>query len=230
MDKHPDEPSLEGDTVEGGKGGRCILTLTWRQWSFQIGFLRDHNNSESVTQIVNNLYESLGCDKFHQVFSSVWLFDNGSEFSYPREIEKFGVLAFYCDPSSPYQKGCCEVTHEYVRRILPKGTSFDDLDQGFIDYTYSHINSERRKKLNDLSPFEAFSSVVENSQVIMWIWDIECARWCYVMGYESECGPDLIMSLVYNESRDYYEMGDVCENEFDNRHYIYGIYREYAKK
>ena len=89
---------------------------------------------------------------------------------------------------------------------------------------YSHINSERRKKLNDLSPFEAFSSVVENSQVIMWIWDIECARWCYVMGYESECGPDLIMSLVYNESWDYYEMGDVCENEFDNRHYIYGIY------
>lgn len=65
---------------------------------------------------------------------------------------------------------------------------------------------------------------VENPQVIMWIWDIECARWCYVMGYESECGPDLIMSLVYNESCDYYEMGDVCENEFDNRHYIYGIY------
>ena len=173
MDKHPDEPVLEGDTVEGVKGGKCILTLTWRQWSFQIGFLRDHNNSESVTQIINSLYESLGCDKFHQVFPSVWLFDNGSEFSDPKEIEKFGVLVFYCDPSSPYQKGCCEVTHEYVRRILPKGTSFDDLDQGFIDYMYSHINSERRKKLNNLSPFEAFSSVLGKDVIEKYF----CIRW-----------------------------------------------------
>lgn len=173
MDKHPDEPVLEGDTVEGVKGGKCILTLTWRQWSFQIGFLRDHNNSESVTQIINSLYESLGCDKFRQVFPSVWLFDNGSEFSDPKEIEKFGVLVFYCDPSSPYQKGCCEVTHEYVRRILPKGTSFDDLDQGFIDYMYSHINSERRKKLNNLSPFEAFSSVLGKDVIEKYF----CIRW-----------------------------------------------------
>ena len=36
---------------------------------------------------------------------------------------------FYCHPSSPYQKGSCEVNHELLRRILPKGTSFDDLTQ-----------------------------------------------------------------------------------------------------
>ena len=36
---------------------------------------------------------------------------------------------FYCDPSAPYQKGACEVNHELIRRILPKGSSFDDLTQ-----------------------------------------------------------------------------------------------------
>lgn len=50
--------------------------------------------------------------------SSVWLLDNGSEFSNPSEIEKYGIHVFYCDPSAPYQKGCCEVTHKYVRRVL----------------------------------------------------------------------------------------------------------------
>lgn len=99
MAAHPDEAVLEGDTVEGKKGENCILTLTWVQWSFQAGFLRDHNNSASVTLIVNQLYETLGFEMFHKVFPSVWLFDNGSEFSDPTEIEKYGIHVFYCDPS-----------------------------------------------------------------------------------------------------------------------------------
>ena len=45
------------------------------------------------------------------------------------------------------KKGTCEVTHEYVRRVLPKGTSFQDLDQNFINYIYSHINSTYRKEI-----------------------------------------------------------------------------------
>ena len=140
MAAHPGDPVLEGNTVEGRKAEKCILTLTWVQWSFQAGFLRDHNNSASVTLIVNQLYEALGFEMFHKIFPSVWLLDNGSEFSDPTEIEKYGIHVFYCDPSAPYQKGTCEVTHEYVRRVLPKGSSFQDLDQSFIDLMYSHIN------------------------------------------------------------------------------------------
>ena len=47
--------------------------------------LRDHNNSASVTLIVNQLYETLGFEMFHKVFPSVWLLDNGSEFSDPAD-------------------------------------------------------------------------------------------------------------------------------------------------
>ena len=53
---------------------------------------------------------------------------------------------FYCHPSSPYQKGSCEVNHELLRRILPKGTSFDDLTQKNINLMMSHINSYKKKK------------------------------------------------------------------------------------
>ena len=64
---------------------------------------------------------------------------------------------FYCDPSAPYQKGACEVNHELIRRILPKGSSFDDLTQKDIFLMMDHINSYKRKKLNNRSPYEAFS-------------------------------------------------------------------------
>ena len=159
MEEHPDNDVLEGDTVEGRKGGKCLLTLTRRSLDFQIGFLRDHNDSASVTVIVDNLYQKLGDEAFHKVFPDVWLLDNGSEFSNPAAIEKYGIRVFYCDPGSPFQKGACENTHEHIRRVLPKGTSFDDLDQGFFDFLFSNINAIARKKLNDHSAYDLFSSM-----------------------------------------------------------------------
>ena len=52
---------------------------------------------------------------------------------------------FYCNPSAPYQKGACEVNHELIRRILTKGSSFDDLTQKDIFLMMDHINSYKRK-------------------------------------------------------------------------------------
>lgn len=56
--------------------------------------------------------------------------DNGSEFSNLKEIEyreiysRIRANVFYCNPSSLYQKGSCEVNYELICRILPKGRSF----------------------------------------------------------------------------------------------------------
>ena len=104
----------------------------------------------------------LGKATFNQLFPVI-LTDNGSEFSNPKEIEYrksipcLRTRVFYCDPSAPYQKGSCEVNHELIRRILPKGTSFDELTQEDIFLMMNHINSYKRKKLNDRSPYEVFS-------------------------------------------------------------------------
>lgn len=89
--------------------------------------------------------------------------DNGSEFSNPKEIEKRSIVpcnrtnVFYCALSAHYQKGACEVNHELIRRILPKGSSFGDLTQKDIFWMMDHINSYKRKKLNNRSSYEAFS-------------------------------------------------------------------------
>ena len=47
--------------------------------------------------------------------------------------------------------------HELIRRILPKGSSFDDLPQEDIFLMMDHINSYKRKKLNNRSLYEASS-------------------------------------------------------------------------
>ena len=64
---------------------------------------------------------------------------------------------YYCDAGCPYQKGAIEVNHELIRRILPKGTSFDNLTQKDVVRMMDHINSYKRKKLNDRSNYETFS-------------------------------------------------------------------------
>ena len=84
-----------------------------------------------------------GRDIYCKLFQVI-LTDRGSEFSDPVPIEcdKNGEqrsLVFYCDPSAPYQKGGIEVAHELIRRVLPKGTSFDNLQQEDIDLMLSHI-------------------------------------------------------------------------------------------
>ena len=36
---------------------------------------------------------------------------------------------YYCNPSAPYQKAEIEVGHEFIRRVVPRGKSFDELAQ-----------------------------------------------------------------------------------------------------
>lgn len=151
MHDNPDTPIVQMDTVEGSKGGKVLLTIHFVTCSFMLAFLRDHNDAQSVIDIFRYLQKILGIDKFKEMFVLI-LTDNGPEFSNPLEIEfdlntgEKRTQIFYCNPSSPFEKGSCEVNHELLRRVLPKGTSFDHLTQEDINLMMSHINSYKRKK------------------------------------------------------------------------------------
>ena len=162
--QHPDTPVVEMDSVEGKKGGKVLLTIHFVNCSFMLAFIREHNDAQSVIDIFNLLQSILGIDKFKELFTII-LTDNGSEFSNPTEIEidlttgEKRTQIFYCHPSSPFEKGSCEVNHELLRRILPKRTPFDGLTQNDINLIMSHINSYKRKKLNNKSPHSMFSKM-----------------------------------------------------------------------
>ena len=162
MEAHPDLNVVEMDSVEGKRDSlKVLLTLFFRDSSVMLAFLREANTARSVTEIFNALYSKLGRELFMKLFPVI-LTDRGSEFTDPAAIEfdecgERRTFVFYCDPQRSSQKGSIEVTHEFVRRILPKGTSFKDLTQEKVNLMMSHINSYSRKKLNDRSAYQMFS-------------------------------------------------------------------------
>ena len=157
--------------MKAKKGDKVLLTIHFVNCSFMLAFIREHNDAQSVIDIFTNLQDILGIDKFKELFILI-LTDNGSEFSNPTEIEfdlntgEKKTQIFYCHPSSPFEKGSGEVNHELLRRIFPKGTSFDKLNQNNINLIMSHINSYKRKKMNNVSPFILFLVICSNFFVL----------------------------------------------------------------
>lgn len=161
MEFHPNASIVEMDTVigtQGGKGGNCFLTLLFRQFNFMLIYLMPYKKSVYVNEIFNDLKALLGIDEFKRLFEVI-LTDNGTEFSDPESIEfdmntgeKICSL-FYCDTNCSWQKGSIEKNHEYIRYILPKGTSFASLTQDDCYLIASHINSTPRLSLNNHSPY-----------------------------------------------------------------------------
>ena len=161
MEKNPDTPVVEMDSVEGNKGGKVLLTIHFTTSSFMLAYIRDANTSQSVIDIYEDLYSTLENETFKRLFPLI-LTDIGSEFSNPATIEfdangEKRTQIFYCDPASPHQKGAIENNHEMIRRIVPQGKSFDKYGQNHIKLMMDHINSYARKKLNDKSPHSLFS-------------------------------------------------------------------------
>jgi len=166
IEKHPDTAVVQMDSVIGAIGGKCLLTIHFVESSLMLAFLREANTSQSVIDVFEWLDNRLGGKLFNQLFPVI-LTDNGSEFSNPKMIEyrEYAIpdeeirrtRIFYCDAGCPHQKGAIEVNHELIRRVLPKGTSFDNLTQADVTQMMNHINSYKRKKLNDRSPYETFS-------------------------------------------------------------------------
>lgn len=161
LQKNPDVSIVEMDSVEGVKGGKVLLTIHFKSSQLMLAFLRDKNDSRSVLNIFENLYLQLCPETFNKLFLLI-LTDNGSEFSNPSAIEfdmqgNRRTYIFFCDPQAPYQKGAAENNHQFIRRIVPKGSSFDTFTQSDINLMMNHINSYSRKKLNNRTPYDVFS-------------------------------------------------------------------------
>lgn len=161
MKDNPDTPVTELDSVEGKKGGKVLLTVHFVKAEMMLAFLRDHNDSASVINIFNDLYRTLGHDRFSRIFR-VCLPDNGSEFSNPKAIEFNGTgvrrtRIYYCDPSAPYQKGSAERNHEFIRMFIPKGKDLALYSQDDIKRMMDHINSYGRESIGNKSPYEMFA-------------------------------------------------------------------------
>lgn len=170
---HPMASVVEMDTVigtAGGKGGKCFLTLLFKQFNLMLIYLLPYKQSKFVTKVFLHLKNILGEEEFARLFEVI-LTDNGTEFCDPESIEvSFAtgeklVNVFYCDPNSSWQKGSLEKNHEYIRYVLPKGTPFAGLTQEDCSLLASHINSVPRRGFNNQSPYEAAIGFIGRSNL-----------------------------------------------------------------
>ena len=156
---HPNCSIVEMDTVEGTKDGKVFLTLLLRQSKFMMIYLMEKKTMENVTKVIKEIRKILGLEKFKKIFEVI-LTDNGSEFFNPISIEKDEETnemvshLFYCDPGASWQKGVIEKNHEYIRYVLPKGSSFNELTQEKVNILMSNINSTSRDILNGKTPYD----------------------------------------------------------------------------
>lgn len=161
ISNHPDFNIVEMDTVEGLKDENdCFLTLLWRKSKFMLIFKLESQTSEEVSRIFNILQTLIPYDDYKRLFEVI-LTDNGHECFDVLNIECMHSTGeqvtklFFCDPHMSCQKGMIEKNHEFIRYILPKGSSFKNITQEDCDLFMNNINSLCRDSLNGKSPYEA---------------------------------------------------------------------------
>lgn len=141
----------EMDTVAGarGKGTQSLLVLTERKTRNEIIKKLEDRSASAVVAQIDALEKEWG-DDFHKVFQTITV-DNGSEFAYAGEIERSALSdgkrtdLYYCHPYSSYERGTNENTNRMIRRLYPKGTTFDSVTGEDIEVLTKWINNYPRE-------------------------------------------------------------------------------------
>lgn len=162
INSNPNACIVEMDTVIGKfEDNKCIMTLYFRKSKLMLMFLIKKYKPSEVTKVFKDLRKILG-DNLYKILFEVILTDNGWEFSKPEDIEidyeteEKLIHVFYTDPYSSWQKGSIERNHEFIRYIIPKGITFDNLTKKNIIDIMNNINNVQRKSLDYQTPYLNF--------------------------------------------------------------------------
>ncbi len=160
VNKNPNIPTVEMDTVMNSLSGPYIQTFIFEKTGLMIGFKHKEKTSVSMANTLNILQNKLN-NNYYKLFSLI-LTDRGVEFQKHQLFEvnmETGEIRsniFYCDPMNSSQKPHVEGNHNYIRDIIPNGLDISNITQQDLELMFSHINSTPRESLNGKSPYEVF--------------------------------------------------------------------------
>jgi IS30 family transposase len=137
----------EGDLVEGSRG-TYIATLVERKTRFVVIVKIADKRTESVVAALIKavrklpvaLRRSLTWDRGHELA-------NHAQFTVATDVK-----VYFCDPSSPWQRGSNENTNGLLRQYYPKGTDLSAVSQGQLDTVARKLNTRPRETLNWKTP------------------------------------------------------------------------------
>ena len=150
---------FESDTVVGAAPSRrCMNTQVERRSRRLFARLVDDKSASATARAEYEIFK--GMPPAARV-DRTW--DNGTEASLHMLVdEALGMLTYFADPYSSWQRGSNENRNGRIRRYLPKGTSFEDLTQDELDAIVGEINDTPMKLLGYKTPNE--------------VWDEEMAK------------------------------------------------------
>ncbi len=107
----------------------------------------------SILKLPTSLRRSLTWDQGHEMTQ------------HQRFTVDTGVTIYFCDPSSPWQRGTNENTNGLLRQYFPKGRSLARVTQAELDSVADELNRRPRETLHWHTPAEALSQVLKESQL-----------------------------------------------------------------
>ena len=137
----------EGDLVEGSRGS-FIATLVERQSRFVIIVKIADKRTETVVKALVRAVRKLPVALRR---SLTW--DRGAELADHAQFTiATDVQVYFCDPSSPWQRGSNENMNGLLRQYYPKGTDLSAVTQAQLDTVARKLNTRPRETLNWKTP------------------------------------------------------------------------------
>jgi IS30 family transposase len=137
----------EGDLVEGSRGS-YFATLVERQSRFVILVKVADKRTETVVPALIKAVRKLPVALRR---SLTW--DRGVELAdHAQFTVATDVKVYFCDPSSPWQRGSNENTNGLLRQYYPKGMDLSAVSQAQLDTVARKLNTRPRETLNWKTP------------------------------------------------------------------------------
>jgi len=146
----------EGDLICGPKNS-YIATVVERKSRFTILVKVDGKKTEGVVSALSRQMV-----KLPELLKQSLTWDRGTEMA---AHQKFSVATnmdvYFCDPSSPWQRGTNENTNGLLRQYFPKGSCLSGYSQTELDEVAEHLNTRPRKTLGFVTPAYKLNEVLQ---------------------------------------------------------------------
>ena len=145
----------EGDLIAGSNNS-FIATLVERHSRYVMLAKVGDNKTATVIAVLIKQSKKLPKELYQ---SLTW--DRGGEISGHKAFTlATDIQVYFCNPSSPWQRGSNENTNRLLRQYFPKGTDLSVHSQGQLNKVARQLNERPRKTLNYETPADKFNACV----------------------------------------------------------------------